>query len=90
MTSGSHASRPGVHLGTVHDTPDGPRWEPATSTATDDLITALMSNLARPDADMEVSASTRAHLFALRDTLTTLLGNDPHAELDSSVFGPAY
>lgn len=29
MTTGSHASGHDVYLGTVRDTPDGPRWEPA-------------------------------------------------------------
>lgn len=29
MTTGSHDSGGSVHLGTVHDTPEGPRWDPA-------------------------------------------------------------
>lgn len=42
MTSGSHNTRADVLLGIVHDTPDGPEWEPAyTRTSGEDAAPRL-------------------------------------------------
>lgn len=44
MTSGSGGGLPSVVLGTVHDAPDGPHWEPADTSEPDTLSQAGLSD----------------------------------------------